>query len=159
MHSAPLYAEQVPEFGQPASASRIVRSLPSTQPSPLRSAAQLGASEKVVENVRVERYRPGQAPKWAEGDEDAEAGFVPTGAASASDAPPPTAVDRRLQRLAESSRASGASERRRCRAEVIDEEEDAAPRRRIAAEDLAAQKKMANSGPIKEALAARERDA
>eukprot|EP00964_Phaeocystis_antarctica_P088718 scaffold56470_cov54-Phaeocystis_antarctica.AAC.2 len=48
-----------------------------------------GASEKVVENVTVERYWPSKAPKWAAGDDDEEKGFVQS--ASASSAPPPAA--------------------------------------------------------------------
>ena len=83
-----------------------------------------GASEKIVENVRVERHRAGQAPKWVPKDAAADAedeGFLGRDAAG-SGAPPPGAADRRLQRLAESGGA-GPSERRRGRAEIVEEEE------------------------------------
>ena len=85
-----------------------------------------GASEKVVETVRVERHRAGQAPKWVPKDAvggDGDEGFLGREAAGSS-APPAGAADRRLQRLAESGGA-GPSERRRGRAaEVVEEEED-----------------------------------
>ena len=53
VHSAPLYAEQVPEFGHPASARRIVKSLPSTHPSLFKSAGQFATNEKVLSTPRL----------------------------------------------------------------------------------------------------------